>query len=289
MHVAILVPFRDEPRQNRAAHLAHFLAHMPAILDKAKGLGDTWRIYVGVQSQDGRKFARGRLLNALFHYVQAANSHQSLDVIVLHDVDLVPDVKRAFGYFARVPAGAVTALNSTGEYSDMAGYIGGICAMAPATFVAADGFPNAMEGWGGEDDALRDRLGLERVGRFLPGTVHNLETDPKFHDVVLHARAKNCEELKMPKFARRDMRAKWKARDPALTGLERVYYRFTQAVTRSPVHETCYFDISVPEPPGWRVRFSKTRLVPFYFHEADLITQWQEPSSACKDDIAGKT
>jgi hypothetical protein len=64
--VAIIVPYRDiHASQKRAAHLAKFIPHMNAFLGKLvqQGRVSDYHIYIVEQSDDKRKFNRGKLLN----------------------------------------------------------------------------------------------------------------------------------------------------------------------------------------------------------------------------------
>lgn len=111
---AIIVPFRDiHPEQKRDAHLKEFIDRIPRYLsdvfqksqachgkrwkfldshDKLFSMcrlmdGHTSHIYVIEQSNDGRKFNRGKLLNIGFNIALK----DGCEVFVFHDVDLIPD------------------------------------------------------------------------------------------------------------------------------------------------------------------------------------------------------
>ena len=67
--VAIIVPYCDiHPKQNRAKHLSKFIPHMHAFMQKQlqKGTISDYHIYIIEQSNDNRKFNRGKLLNIGF-------------------------------------------------------------------------------------------------------------------------------------------------------------------------------------------------------------------------------
>ena len=277
MRVAVLVPYRDEPIQNRAAHLAHFIKAMPGVLDEALS-GHHWHIFVGVQGDDGHKFSRGKVLNALFkHAVMDGTGAYLFDRIILHDVDLIPDVARAKGFVADMSASAsILAMNTTGEYAAMANYVGGICGMSPADFARVDGFPNEMEGWGGEDDALRDRLGPGRIGVYARGTVRNLETDPEFRGEGT-VRAKDSPVYKMPKEDRRRVRDMWKRGDPGVTGLSGLVFLATGQETVATSISLVYLNVHVQLPNGWTSAVSRTSSRPYFVHAATRRTQWTLP------------
>ncbi len=206
------VPALNEPAPTNAPREA-----------SASAAAATASIWIGEQSQDGQPFSRGRVLNALFLVATAASTR--IDRVVFHDVDLLPDVDRVRGFFAPLPAAlgdaALVALNATGEYAGATGYIGGITLLTPAAFVGADGFPNAFQGWGGEDDALRDRVPHSNILTWTRGTVRNLELDP---GVRRPSDVRARDSSAMPRDARRAVRQRWKARDSALTGLAGLVY-----------------------------------------------------------------
>ncbi len=156
-----MVPFRDfEPRQNRGKQLTRFLQHMEGVLNRALGCG-TWAIIILQQcNTDGHKFARGRVLNAGARL--SAKWFPAAVSWVLHDVDLLPDEARAAA-FATVSPSCLRTLNADSPwYRTLDMYIGGICAVCPASFMACNGFQNGFEGWGGEDDCFRNAF-LARV------------------------------------------------------------------------------------------------------------------------------
>ena len=274
MHVAVLVPFRDERAQNRAAHLAAFQAHMPPLLDAALGAGN-WSIHIGVQGRDGHKFSRGRLLNALARIV--AETLPTCTRLVLHDVDLLPDCERAVGYGLPMPPGAqILALNTTGEYADLADYVGGICAIDAATFAAINGFPNEMEGWGGEDDALRSRLAPRSIAAHTAGAVRNLELESG--DAFV--RARDAPQFKMPKEKRRRVRDLWRRGDPAITGYaelifagaRRVAVDGTASATSTGVH---MYDLDVF---SWGRAVSASTGRAYYSNSTTRTSQWSAPT-----------
>ena len=270
MNIAILVPYREQPSQNRARHLEIFLNEMPRVLDLAVGKGK-WKVFVGIQPNDGHKFARGRLLNAIF--CVAMKLYPECDRVILHDVDLIPDVIRARGYGLHVPSREfVLALNTTGEYATMAGYIGGICALHPAQFVLVDGFPNEMEGWGGEDDALRDRIGVKSIGTFTAGTVRNLEEEETEGTFV---RAKNTPECKMPKEDRHRIRDLWKRNSSQVTGCTSLLFSAAEKTPDGTPENVRLFELDIF---GWVTATSKTSGKKYYAHTPTGKTQWHRPT-----------
>ncbi len=225
-------------------------------------------ILVGVQPADGHKFARGRILNALFKV--ALREFPGLDRIILHDVDLIPDVPRARGYALRTaPEIKILALNTTGEYAGMTNYIGGICAMDPAAFMAVNGFPNQMEGWGGEDDALRDRLPRQAIAVYTAGSVRNLETEG---DQGQFTRAKDWAYYKMPKEERRRVRQLWRDGDRSVTGCMELLFSAKEIPDQPPNVRMFILDVF-----DWSSETSRSTGKTYFVHIPTGKSQWLPP------------
>jgi hypothetical protein len=175
----VIVPFRDQPEQNRGEQLARFAAHMPRFLRSACVAPPLARLHVLVveQSADGCKFNRGKALNvglALATRPGAAAaaglppSVAAATSLCLHDVDLLPGVELG-RYYALPPGGGSSGGSGGGggrpvhiggawRRYDYDNYVGGVISLSPAQAVALNGFPNDFWGWGGEDDALYARM-----------------------------------------------------------------------------------------------------------------------------------
>ena len=82
---AIVVPFREQREQDRAAQLRRFHTHMSGFLRGARYL-----IVVVQQSHDSRAFNRGQLLNVGFAEAKRQAAPAPLAAVILHDVDLLP-------------------------------------------------------------------------------------------------------------------------------------------------------------------------------------------------------
>lgn len=123
---------------------------------KGEGEGEPrFHIYIVEQSDDARKFNRGKLLN-IGYRLAAASSHHS--VYVFHDVDLLPSPDLAPHYLAKPAGGPVHIARVWGRYSGNPKYIGGAVAFTGEDFGRINGFPNTFWGWGGEDDEMRRRI-----------------------------------------------------------------------------------------------------------------------------------
>ena len=160
--VAIIVPFRDlHTAQKRAAHLRQFTPWMHQFFDKLqrKGLVSDYHLYIINQSDDGRKFNRGKLLNIGFDL--ATKSGRKHDVFIFHDVDLLPSPELGVWY-AKMPSKPIHIARVWDRYSNNPKYFGGVVSFSKSDFRRINGYPNTFWGWGGEDDELQNRL--ERNG-----------------------------------------------------------------------------------------------------------------------------
>lgn len=96
--VAIIVPFRDlHKEQKRSQHLKRFIPEISQFLQAAK---KPFRVYIIEQSDDGRKFNRGKLLNIGF----ALAKKDGCSVFVFHDVDLIPSSSSLLPFYTDKPS-----------------------------------------------------------------------------------------------------------------------------------------------------------------------------------------
>ena len=136
--VALLVPFRPQREQDRAAQLTRFLRHIAAFVCRppaAEAVDPHVRflVLVAQQSEDGRKFNRGQLLNAAYREARRIAGDRLVSV-VFHDVDLLPPPGLR-SWYASAPdrhAPIHLAGRGWGKY-DMPGYdfFGGVTAFHP--------------------------------------------------------------------------------------------------------------------------------------------------------------
>ena len=295
--VVLLVPYRAQRRQNREAHLTHFLHAMPEILNTALGQS-RWAILVLEQSDDGQKFSRARCLNA---GARIASVKYPGAILVLHDVDLIPDVARARGYGLTPPERGVIAFNTdSAKYGKCAMYVGGICSVSLDTFVKVNGFQNTFQGWGGEDDCLRDAIRLraeaetgaraeaEWLLTFTEGTVKDLEDAD---DPLVYSRACNVPEMRCEKTVKQENRRL--ARESGFAdGLAQLVFEvvhvkaFDAPSTEIPFESVTVYvlNLYVALKPGWTMAMSRTRHVPYYYRlldgESTYLLPRQNESSA---------
>jgi hypothetical protein len=142
-NVAIIVPYRDiHPKQHRAAHLAKFLPHMTEFLNKLKDAGRLrdFHIYIIEQSDDGRKFNRGKLLNIGFDFAKKSAKH---DAFIFHDVDLLPGDDLG-SWYARFPKAPIHIARCWDRYSKNPKYFGGIVSFSASDMKKINGYPNTF-------------------------------------------------------------------------------------------------------------------------------------------------
>lgn len=141
----LIVPYRDQPEQKRSEQLQQFVKHM-------KRWHPTWPVII-VEQADEEKFNRGALLNIGTRYAQKLGS----EYVIYHDVDLIP-LSPLVPYYEAFPDQPIhigTAYK--GKYGGP-GFIGQVLSMSMKDVKRTNGYPNSFWGWGGEDDALRNRL-----------------------------------------------------------------------------------------------------------------------------------
>ena len=283
--VAVLVPYRDtDPRQNRRAQLEEWVARVPAVFDAAWGPGSWVALVIEQASGDGHRFSRGRLLNAGARC--AITRWPTLTTLVLHDVDLCMDEARAWAACnPPLRTGEVRALNwDSAQYGGCAMYVGGVCALSPATFFAANGFWNAFEGWGGEDDCLRDALQAHFRMAFAltqpaPGRVADVGMVPY--------RCAEDPEAKLDKATRKGIKAAAARAGYAGDGVKELVFRTVPGKSSwKPVSAAvpCILQLTVdvfpgtPLPAGWHMAVSRMRGVPFYVHSARGEATYEYPT-----------
>jgi len=146
--IAIIVPFREQKQQKRGNQLKQFLEYIPKFM---KGLN--YKIYVIEQSNDNKKFNRGKLLNIGMELA----IKDKCSILISHDVDLLPcyDLKP---YYAKYPNNPIHIGDRWTDKYTFYTFIGGILSLSPKLVKESNGYPNDFWGWGGEDDALYNRL-----------------------------------------------------------------------------------------------------------------------------------
>ena len=151
----ILVPYRDNAEQERAKQLKTFVSHMSR-------WHPDWNILI-IEQSEGEKFNRGALLDI------GARITKNAEYVIFHDVDLIP-LSALVPYYTAIPEtpihiGAAYKGKYTGE-----GFIGQVFSISMKDLKRINGFPRMFWGWGGEDDAMRNRLKRNKIGILRPNT-----------------------------------------------------------------------------------------------------------------------
>lgn len=147
--IAIIVPYRDNPIQNRAKQLKEFIDYYHNYLPNLD-------IYI-VEQSEGKKFNRGILLNIGFQIASQTYGHKNYKQYIFHDVDLLSpkELKKVYSHHELDPIHIASLWKEKYTFST---FLGGIISFSKEVYEAINGFPNCFFGWGGEDDAMYNRL-----------------------------------------------------------------------------------------------------------------------------------
>jgi len=165
--IAIIVPYRDNKEQERAQQLKKFIEHFKEFLK-----GFNYKIFIIEQAEHNIKFNRGKTLNIGIEKAIA----QGFDVIISHDVDIYPR-SDMLPYYSCIPKYPNHIGNVWKTKYTQWEFVGGILSMTPKQLKVVNGYPNNFWGWGGEDDALYNRI-TKKIGKVLKpesGTVNEWE------------------------------------------------------------------------------------------------------------------
>lgn len=165
---AIIVPYRDNQFQNRSGQLKQFLAYFSKEYPKGA-------VYIIEQSEDGKKFNRGKLLNVGFDLAKK----EGHDLFIFHDVDLIPDQKMLEYYTLNCDGVIHQGFQWKDKYT-FEHFLGGVTSMNAKSFEKVNGYPNDRWGWGSEDDSLMNRvmeIGLPVI-RPDEGVIKEIEHKP---------------------------------------------------------------------------------------------------------------
>jgi hypothetical protein len=149
----IIVPFRDQGDQGRGKQLEQFIAHYSAL--------PNLHVLVVEQSNDGRKFNRGAVLNA--GYLYACEHMPYVDTFVFHDVDIIMPSEVVNRYYGRCDDYRILHLGNLVKDMEYNPPFGRILRFSKKAFQQINGFPNNFYGWGGEDDALAFRIHINNI------------------------------------------------------------------------------------------------------------------------------
>lgn len=177
--IAIIVPFRDTTKEKtRTKQLTVFINYITKYFDNTDKINADkieYKIFIIEQSDDARKFNRGKLLNIGFDIAKK----QHFDNYVFHDVDLLPSKELRDDYLKYLaPLDVIHIAAVWPRYNMNPTYLGGITIFTEQGFKHTNGFPNNFWGWGGEDDELYERVvdsGGMNIIKSSKGSIKDLE------------------------------------------------------------------------------------------------------------------
>jgi len=156
----IIIPYR-----NRKAHLDIFINNAVPLFRKYLS---PFKVVVVEQSDDGRLFNRGKILNVGFNEYKDKTKH-----IFTHDVDICPKDRCVSQLYNKI-----YSTDIMGIYTSYWDTLGGIIRLDVDTFEHINGYPNTYWGWGAEDKALQNRA--ETYGKTISKNM--LSNDPNRYD-----------------------------------------------------------------------------------------------------------
>jgi len=157
-NIAIISCFRDKGDGLRELQRRRFIQIMNKILEPYCN----FHIYIIEQSNDGELFNIGKLKNIGF---ELANNDQKFSHFVFSDIDTIPDYD-LMNYYIKTSKNVISlAIRGTRwEGIDIKNkeilkpFLGALLSFSSKLFTKINGYPNNFWGWGGEDDAITNRL-----------------------------------------------------------------------------------------------------------------------------------
>lgn len=169
----IIVPYRDNKFQDRKKQLDDFINFF-----KDKDI----EIIIVEQSDDGKKFNRGKLLNIGY------DVNKDKNIFIFHDVDILPD-DYLLGLYNKTNGNAIHLATKNKQYGHNYNFLGASLSVTKDIIKRTNGHPNNYWGWGGEDDNFRMRLVINKVkiNKLTKGEYSEMEHPPtrKIKDLTL--------------------------------------------------------------------------------------------------------
>lgn len=185
--ICVIAAYRNQlPLQDRQGQLFKFVPYMAAFLGCARPRCD-FTIAIATQTDDGRKFNRGRLMNAAFRDVAAAAPPEArYDSVIFHDIDILPS-EQLMPYYA-VPPSPCRPMHLAGAWRTKYAhptFVGGAIAFRPDDYVKCNGYPNDCWGWGLDDEELGLRMAEAGLRVVKPSCGTYSDLDPiNLHNIV---------------------------------------------------------------------------------------------------------
>ena len=206
-NILIIVPFADfRPEQKRSEQLKQYISHMEQLIsnyntsnthNNTSNTDNNTKINIVIAEQISplKYFNRGQLLNAGIKWYISKNKNP--DFVITHDVDMLPD-KVLFNEYliAKKP---ISLVPQDEEYKKKYGRVilsagGGIFGLPFQDYIKANGYPNDLWNWGGEDDAFSKRLdniNSKKFTRVKNGHIKHIDIQRESHQSKMEYLRKN--------------------------------------------------------------------------------------------------
>lgn len=178
---AIIIPYRNDKDDVRKKHLKKFIEFAK------KKFKNNVKIIIIEQSDFENKFNRGKLLNI------GIKLAKNIEHYIFHDVDLLPndELLKYYSTYPNIPIHIARVWKT--KYTSY-GFFGGITSISKKHILNINGFPNNFWGWGGEDDALYNRITNFNEIIYAPNKGSVLEME---HEQALITKEDNINKKKL--------------------------------------------------------------------------------------------
>ena len=195
-NVAIISCFRDKGDGSRETQRKRFIQLMCKLMEPYCN----FHIYIIEQSNDGELFNIGKLKNIGF---EISNKEHKFNHFIFSDIDTIPDYD-LMDYYVKTPKNLLSlAIRGTRwESVDLKNdvilkpFLGALLNFPSKLFTKINGYPNNFWGWGGEDDAIMNRLvfsGTKIINYPKKGSIIDIEENSQMTALNI------TEKLKMEK------------------------------------------------------------------------------------------
>jgi predicted glycosyltransferase involved in capsule biosynthesis len=164
-----------------------------------------FHIFIIEQRDDNEKFNIGKLKNIGF---KLALERGSFDNFIFSDIDTIPDYDLVPYFHKNVKTVLALAHRGT-RYQEQDNlikkpFLGALTNFNADSFIKINGYPNNFWGWGGEDDALLNRLlnaGYNEIYYPENGSIIDIEEDNTFKTLNMESKKMviNSDKLKFEK------------------------------------------------------------------------------------------
>ena len=206
-NIAIISCFRDSGDGIREKQRKIFIELMNTLLKPYCN----FHIYIIEQSDDNEKFNIGKLKNIGF---KIACHEYKYDNFIFSDIDTIPDYNLMQYFLKNLDYPISLAIRGTRYEAKNINinkvFLGALIGFSRKIFEKINGYPNNMYGWGGEDDAIANRLMnnnfnkiyYPKIGNIIDfeemssGKTINIQTKLKITDKEMVKYEKMNEDLK---------------------------------------------------------------------------------------------